>query len=98
MRYIPEVFDIFGKSYITNSSQILFTHTPLCIDEELILKQHSSFTGNQKLYSYKELKDFFQEKDFDLIFKSALPTKYSAVEKKYLDKVVYINLLFSKRV
>jgi len=82
IQYIPEVFDIFGKSYITNSSQILFTHTPLCIDEELILKQHSSFTGNQKLYSYKELKDFFQEKDFDLIFKSALPTKYSAVEKK----------------
>ena len=96
IQYIPEVFDVFVKSYITNSSQILFTHTPLCIEEELILKQHSSFTGDQKLYSYNELKDFFQEKDFDLIFKSTLPPKFSAVSTKYLDKVVYINLLFSK--
>lgn len=97
IQYIPEIFDIFSKSFITNSSQILFTHTPLSKGEELILKQYSSFTGNQKLYSYNELKDFFQEKDFDLIFKSTLPPKFSGVNIKYLDKVVYINILFSKR-
>ena len=97
IQYIPEVFDIFGKSYIINSSQILFTRTPLSLGEELIVKQHSSYKGDQQCYSYHELKDFFQEQNFDLVFKSALSPEFAAVSKKYLDKVVYANLLFSRR-
>ena len=99
IQYIPEVFDVFGRSYITNSSQILFTHTPLSLGEQLVFKQQSpSYTGDRIHHSYQEIKDFFEEKDFDLIFKSALPPKFSGVSTKYLDKVVYINLLFSRRL
>ncbi len=99
IQYIPEVFDVLGKTYITNSSQILFTCTPLSLGEQLIFKQQdSSYTGDVIHHSYQELKDFFQEKYFDLIFKSNLSLEFARMDKKYWDKVVLINLLFSRRL
>lgn len=75
---------------------VLFTHTPLSLGESFMSKQFSDYTGMQNVHSYQDVSEIFKELSYKLLFKSTLPPEGASVEKKYIKKTVYANLLFVK--
>ena len=97
IQYIEDFFDLIKKYNFLISDTILFTHTPLALGSTFTTNQHSSFTGKQIIYSFDDLITFFEQIGYECIYKSLLPNISSKVDRDDLSKVIYINLLFTKK-
>ena len=75
---------------------VLFTHTPLSLEEPFVSKQFSDYTGLQTIHSFKDVSKVFEKLGYNLIFKSTLPPEGASVEDEYINKTVYANLLFTR--
>ena len=75
---------------------VLFTHTPLSLEKPFVSKEFSDYTGIQTLHSFRDVSKVFEKLGYNLIFKSTLPPEGASVEDRYINKMVYANLLFTK--
>ena len=95
-QYIKDFYELLITNKGILSKNILFTHTPFSIDNSFESLQFTGFSGKQYVRSIEKLFKFFKERNYKIEFKSIINNKYASVEKKYIDKTIYANILFTK--
>ena len=95
-QYIKNFSEVLNSDMILNSNTVLFTHTPLSRKRDFISKQHTGYKGNQIIRSFHFLKEKMEKNNFELIFKSVLPSELASVDKEKTKNTVYSNLLFKR--
>lgn len=96
-QYIENLFELLESNKNLLSKYILFTHTPLSIKQNFESLQFTGYKGKQHVRSIDELFTFFEIKGYKISFKSVIDNKFASVERKYLDRTLYTNILFSKK-
>ena len=79
-----------------NPDMVLFTHTPLSINTNLVSRQTNATKLSQYLHPLSELMDKMEKSGYRLQFKSALDSNLAAVEEDMRMEVQLLNLLFVK--
>lgn len=96
-QYDPNFILYWDRERSFHSKYVLFTHTPLSLEESFVSKQYTDFKGEQVIHSYRDILDKLSEDGYDLIFKSTLSKQNASVEQRFLDKTIYANLLFNRK-
>lgn len=97
-QYIQKLSIILDSDLVLNCNFVLFTHTPLSTKEDFNSNQYTGYKGIQFIRSFKNLKEKMERNNFDLIFKSILPSEYASVDNEKLNNTIYTNLLFKKKL
>ena len=96
-QYIDNFYELLKDFGEKLSKNILFTHTPFSIKEDFKSFQFTGYTGKQNVRSFKALEEFFLKRNYQVAFKSVIDKKFASVEEKYLNQIIYANILFSKK-
>ena len=97
IQYIDDFYELIKKSDFLKAPKLIFTHTPLSLKREFDSMQFSDFKGHQKIYSFVELNNFLKKFGYECTFKSTLDPKLAQSEDKFLDNLVYANLIFKQK-
>ena len=95
-QYIENFYDLLKENKEILSKNILFTHTPFSIKENFKSSQFTGYKGIQNIRSINLLKEFFFNRNYEIVFKSVINKNYASVEEKYFNQTIYANILFSK--
>jgi len=96
-QYLNNIKNIFNKINLKKKSYILISHTPFSISNSFSCKQLNHKSLIQNVHSFNGICKFFLKNNFKIIFKSLLDSKYSKVNKKFLHKTIYLNMLLKKK-
>lgn len=99
IQYIPHFLkDLENMQFLLNK-KIFISHTPLSLKGVIQTKQlnmpnhHSEHT----LHDFFQLTKVFKKLGYSQSFKSILDPLEASVQKKYLDRIIYANILFEKK-
>ena len=95
-QYLNNTKNIFDKINFSKKPYVLISHTPFSTSNSFRSKQLNHKSLIQNVHSYSGLRQFFEKNNFKIIFKSLLHPKYSMVQKIFLHKTIYLNILFKK--
>ena len=95
-QYINNFSNILDSELILNCNLVLFTHTPLSKDDSFISNQYTGYKGKQIIRSNKALEKKMKDNNFELIFKSILPSELASVDDDKIHRTIYANFLFRK--
>ena len=95
-QYLNNTLNIFDKINFNKKSYVLISHTPFSMSNSFRSKQMNHISLIQNVHSYSGVRNFFEKNNFKIIFKSLLHPKYSMVQKIFLHKTIYLNILFKK--
>jgi hypothetical protein len=95
-QYLNNTLNIFDKINFNKKSFILISHTPFSISNSFTSKQVNHKSLTQNVHSFSAVRKFFEKNDFKIIFKSLLRPEYSMVQKIFLYKTIYLNILLKK--
>jgi len=95
-QYLNNIKNIFNKINFSKKSYVLISHTPFSMSNSFRSKQTNHKSLIQNVHSYSGVRKFFAKNNFKIIFKSLLHPKYSKVQKIFLHKTIYLNILFKK--
>ena len=95
-QYLNNTLNIFDKINFNKKSFVLISHTPFSISNSFASKQVNHKSLTQNVHSFSAVRKFFEKNDFKIIFKSLLHPEYSMVQKTFLYKTIYLNILLKK--
>ena len=95
IQYQENFLEKLKKWDLGRSKIILFTHTPLSLDEPYSSTQSNHSNLIQYVHSVKKIIFILKKKKFSLVFKSRNNDKYIACKKRK-SKTYSLNLIFKK--
>lgn len=99
IQYIPDFLkDLESMQFLLNK-KIFISHTPLSLKGVIQTKQLNMPNGHSKhtLHDFFQLTEIFKKLGYSQSFKSTLDPLEASVQKKYLDRIIYANILFEKK-
>ena len=96
LQYIDNLKCLKDHLNFKHVDTVSITATPISLSKEYKLKQKKHKNLIQYIHSLEKIKKYFKKMSFNLIFKSAMDSKYIATQKK-VKNVYSLNLIFSKK-
>lgn len=96
LQYIDDLRSLKNHLNFKLVDTVSITATPISLIKEYKLKQKNHKNLIQNIHSLEKIKKYFKKMGFNLIFKSAMDSKYIASQKK-IKNIYSLNLIFSKK-